>query len=83
MENTSGFTGDIGDIHRDIFILFDIADGDPGSEKRLFKRETTTQKKADKIRLPKSFDVFDSVMEFPFFVNIVTRNIRSNIRIRR
>jgi hypothetical protein len=79
MKDSSRLAGDAGDIHRNVLILFDMADRDVGTEHCLLKRETATQKKADKVRLPKTSNVFDLPIKFPFSVNVVTGDICPNV----
>ena len=57
MEDSCRFAGYMGDIHRDVFLLFDMAYGNLRSEQCLLKGETATQEESDEIWFPGPLDL--------------------------
>ena len=81
MEDPGRSTGNIRDVHGNVFPLLDVAEGNLRTDQRLLERETAPEKKGDEIFSPVPVDLPCGGFQFSIAVDVVARDIRPDVRI--
>jgi hypothetical protein len=81
MERSGRNCLDIGPVHRHIFALLDVTQGNTGVDQRLLERKGTTDDESHQIVTPQGTDVSDLLDQFALAPDPVARDIGADVEI--